>query len=66
MDQCALDPAKLVFIDETGCATNMARQRGRAPKGQRVKGRVPSIERLRSMHLVCYRAEPATAMRNPE
>jgi len=40
-DQPGLDPQKLVFIDETGCATNMARRYGRAPKGQRLKGRVP-------------------------
>lgn len=40
-DQPHLDPAKLVFIDETGCATNMARLRGRAPKGERVKARNP-------------------------
>jgi hypothetical protein len=40
-DQRDLDPAKLVFIDETGCATNMARLRGRAPLGQRLKARVP-------------------------
>jgi transposase len=41
LDQPRLDPAKLVFIDETGCATNMARLRGRAPKGQRLRARVP-------------------------
>lgn len=41
VDQPHLDPAKLVFIDETGCATNMARLRGRAPKGQRVMGHIP-------------------------
>jgi hypothetical protein len=29
-DQLELDPGKLVFIDETGAATNMARLRGRA------------------------------------
>jgi transposase len=40
-EQPHLDPAKLVFIDETGCATNMARLRGRAPKGQRVNARIP-------------------------
>ena len=39
--QDMLDPRKLVFIDETGCATNMARLRGRAPRGQRLKGHVP-------------------------
>jgi transposase len=30
-----------VFIDETGTSTNMARQRGRCPRGARVIGRVP-------------------------
>jgi len=41
LDQPFLDPRKLVFIDETGCATNMARTRGRCPRGQRLKGQVP-------------------------
>ena len=36
-----LDPRRLIFIDETGCATNMARLRGRSLRGQRLKGRVP-------------------------
>ena len=36
-----LDPARLVFIDETGTSTNMARLRGRAKRGRRVIGRVP-------------------------
>src|SRR4030081_4063266 len=40
-DQPDLDPARLVFIDETGTSTNMARLRGRAPRGHRVVGRVP-------------------------
>ena len=40
-DQPHLDPAKLVFIDETGCATNMARLRGRAPRGQRCNASIP-------------------------
>lgn len=39
--QASLDPAKLVFIDETGTATNMARTRGRGKRGHRVIGRVP-------------------------
>ena len=39
--QPALDPARLVFIDETGCATNMARLRGRCARGRRLKGQVP-------------------------
>ncbi len=40
-NQPALDPARLVFIDETGTATNMARLRGRANRGRRVVGRGP-------------------------
>jgi transposase len=36
-----LDPAKLVFIDETGANTKMTRPYGRAPVGQRVVGAVP-------------------------
>jgi transposase len=39
--QPSLDPAKLVFIDETGTNTAMVRQRGRGPCGHRVVGRVP-------------------------
>jgi transposase len=39
--QPALDPARLVFIDETATATNMARTRGRARRGARLIGRVP-------------------------
>ncbi len=39
--QPQLDPAKLVFIDETGTATNMARLRGRVRRGARLIGRVP-------------------------
>ena len=41
VEQRLLDPKKLVFIDETGCATNMARTRGRCPRGDRLKGQVP-------------------------
>jgi transposase len=36
-----LDPAKLVFIDETGANTKMTRRYGRAPVGERVVGAVP-------------------------
>ena len=36
-----LDPARLVFIDETAVSTNMVRLRGRAPRGTRVIGTVP-------------------------
>ena len=37
----SLDPAKLVFVDETGTNTQMARLRGRSNKGSRVIGHVP-------------------------
>src|SRR6202035_5653818 len=33
-----LDPQRLVFVDETGATTAMARLYGRAPQGQRVHG----------------------------
>ncbi len=36
-----LDPAKLVFIDETGLSTKMAWLRGRAPRGERCRAGVP-------------------------
>ena len=39
--QLDLDPEKLVFIDETWTSTNMARARGRAPKGKRLRASVP-------------------------
>lgn len=39
--QLDLDPAKLVFIDETGLSTKMARLRGRAPCGERCRAGVP-------------------------
>jgi transposase len=40
-EQGMLDPAQLVFIDETGVSTNMVRIRGRAPRGTRLIGHVP-------------------------
>ena len=36
-----LDPARLVFIDETWAKTNMTRLRGRAPVGERLVAAVP-------------------------
>lgn len=36
-----LDPARLVFIDETAVSTNLVRIRGRAPRGVRLVGHVP-------------------------
>lgn len=39
--QLDLDPEKLIFIDETGASTKMARLRGRAPKGERCRAAIP-------------------------
>jgi hypothetical protein len=39
--QAALDPGRLVFVDETGAATNMARRYGRSRRGQRLVAAVP-------------------------
>jgi len=39
--QFDLDPEKLVFIDETGLSTKMARLRGRAKRGERCRAGVP-------------------------
>ena len=36
-----LDPTRLVFIDETGASTKMARLRGRARRGQRCRAPIP-------------------------
>jgi len=39
--QKSLDPRKLVFLDETGASTKMARTRGRAIRGERLIASVP-------------------------
>ena len=39
--QLDLDPSKLVFIDETGATTKMARRHGRARRGERLRMSVP-------------------------
>ena len=41
MKQLGLDPARLVFIDETWAKTNMTRLRGRALRGERLVAKVP-------------------------
>ena len=40
-NQPKLDPDRLIFIDETGTSTKMARLRGRAPRGERLVGKIP-------------------------
>jgi hypothetical protein len=39
--QGRIDPSRLVFIDETWTKTNMAPLRGWAPRGRRLKAKVP-------------------------
>ena len=39
--QGRIDPSRLVFIDETWTKTNMAPLRGWAPRGQRLRAKVP-------------------------
>jgi transposase len=39
--QLDLDPSTLVFIDETGASTKMARRHGRAPRGERLRASIP-------------------------
>lgn len=40
-NQTDLDPARLIFIDESGLSTKMARLRGWAPSGERCRASVP-------------------------
>ena len=39
--QGEMRPARLVFVDETGAATNMARRYSRSPRGRRLDGPIP-------------------------
>ena len=39
--QGQLDPARLVFIDETWAKTNMTRRHGRCRRGERLVAKVP-------------------------
>jgi transposase len=41
LKQPLLDKAQLIFLDETGVATDLARTRGRGLRGQRVIGKIP-------------------------
>jgi transposase len=39
--QAELNPERLVFLDETGASTNMARRYGRCPRGERLLSSAP-------------------------
>lgn len=56
-----LNPARLVFIDETWIKTNMARAYGRAPRGQRLVASVPHGHWTTSTFLAALRHDTITA-----
>jgi transposase len=59
--QPQLDRDRLVFIDETGTATNMARRYGRARRGARLIGRVPHGHWKTTTFVAGLRADAVTA-----
>jgi transposase len=59
--QGSLDPAKLVFLDETGTATNMARLRGRCRRGERLPGLVPHGHWKTTTFVAALRIDAVTA-----
>ncbi len=58
----ALDPATVVFLDETSTHTSLVRTHGRAPRGQRLTGAVP---RNRGPNVSCLAAVGATGILAP-
>lgn len=56
-----LDPRRLVFLDETWAKTNMARPRGRAPRGRRLIAKVPHGHWKTTTFLAALRLEGMTA-----
>lgn len=58
-EQPTLDPADLIFLDETSTQTNLTRTHGRAPKGERLVAAVP---RNHGPNLTCLAALTATGM----
>lgn len=55
----ALDPRRLVFLDETATPTTLTRLRARAPRGERAIGRVP---RKRGQNVTVLASLGATGM----
>jgi transposase len=56
-----LNPEHLVFIDETGAKTNMARLYGRAPRGQRLVAPVPHGHWMTTTFVAALRYDEITA-----
>lgn len=50
-----------MFLDETGTSTNMARLRGRAPRGQRLIGKVPQGHWKTTTFVAALRSTALTA-----
>src|SRR3954467_14998326 len=59
--QLDLDPAKLVFVDESFASTNMARRYGRAPRGVRLRAAVPHGHRKKTTLVAGLRLSGVTA-----
>jgi transposase len=59
--QLDLDPAKLVFIDETWASTNMAPLYGWAPKGERLRAGIPHGHWKRTTFIAGLRLTGLTA-----
>ena len=59
--QLDLDPAKLVFVDESFATTNMARRYGRAPRGVRLRAPIPYGNRKKTTLVAGLRLSGVTA-----
>ena len=59
--QLDLHPKQLVFIDETGASTKMARRHGRAPQGRRLRCSVPHGHWKTTTFIGALRLEGMTA-----
>lgn len=59
--QPALDPARLVSVDETRASTNMARTHGRCPKGERLVAAAPHGHRKTATFVAAPRADGMAA-----
>jgi transposase len=59
--QGALNPARLVFLDETWIATNLTRRYGRSPRGERLVGSVPHGHWKTSTFVAALRYDGLTA-----
>jgi transposase len=59
--QLDLDPAKLVFVDESFATTNMARRYGRAPRGVRLRAPIPHGHRKKTTLVAGLRLSGVTA-----